>query len=55
MKRILIFGLLAFAAMITPRAQAVHYSKLGIVTAAKAAGKWETVKSWIAQNGYEDE
>ena len=34
---------------------AAHYSKLGIVTAAKATGKWEQVKSWIDANGYTDE
>lgn len=37
------------------RANAVHYSKLGIVTAAKAAGKWEVVKKWIAENNLIDE
>ena len=34
---------------------AAQYSKLGIITAAKAAGKWPAVKAWIASSGYEDE
>ena len=54
MKRML-FALMIFGVALAPRAHAVHYSKLGIVTAAKAAGKWEVVKAWIAENGYTDE
>ena len=34
---------------------AAQYSKLGIITAAKSAGKWEALKSWIASAGYTDE
>lgn len=54
MKRLL-SAFLIFGVALAHQAHAVHYSKLGIVTAAKAAGKWETVKSWIAANGYTDE
>jgi hypothetical protein len=35
--------------------EATQYSKLGIITAAKQAGKWDTVKSFIAAAGLEDE
>ena len=34
---------------------AAQYSKLGIITAAKSAGKWDALKSWIATAGYTDE
>ena len=34
---------------------AAQYSKLGIITAAKSAGKWDVLKSWIATAGYTDE
>lgn len=34
---------------------AAQYSKLGIITAAKSAGKWDALKSWIASAGYSDE
>ena len=34
---------------------AAQYSKLGIITAAKSAGKWDVLKSWIASAGYVDE
>ena len=36
-------------------ASATQYSKLGIITAAKQAGKWPAFKAWIAASGYEDE
>ena len=51
MKKI-IFSVAVFAAV---AAGATQYSKLGIITAAKQAGKWDTVKSFIAANGLEDE
>ena len=48
--------LIAAAAMVSPReAKAVHYSKLGIIVAAKSAGKWADLKGWIEQAGYSDE
>jgi hypothetical protein len=34
---------------------AAQYSKLGIITAAKSAGKWDVLKAWIASAGYTDE
>ena len=34
---------------------AAQYAKLGIITAAKSAGKWDVLKSWIATAGYTDE
>ena len=54
MKRSIVIMLLIGVAL-APRAHAVQYSKLGIVLAAKQAGKWEMVKSWIEQAGLVDE
>ena len=54
MKRSIAIMLLIGVAL-APRAHAVQYSKLGIVLAAKQAGKWEMVKSWIEQAGLVDE
>ena len=34
---------------------AAQYSKPGIITAAKSAGKWDVLKAWIATAGYTDE
>lgn len=34
---------------------ATQYSKLGIITAAKSAGKWNVLKSWIDTAGHTDE
>ena len=34
---------------------AAQYSKLRIITAAKSAGRWDALKSWIASAGYTDE
>lgn len=34
---------------------ATQYSKLSIITASKAVGKWEPIKAWIAAAGFEDE
>lgn len=34
---------------------AAQYSKLRIITAAKSAGRWDALKSWIATAGYTDE
>ena len=42
--------LLAFAA-----SSATQYSKLSIITAAKASGKWQTLKAFIASHDLEDE
>lgn len=34
---------------------ATRYSKLKLIVAAKAAGRWDAFKAFIAQAGYEDE
>jgi len=34
---------------------AAQYSKLGIITAAKQAGKWDALKAWIDEQGLKDE
>ena len=36
-------------------AQSTQYSKLSIIVAAKQAGKWQTIKAFIAANDLEDE
>ena len=38
-----------------PEPQVVRYSKLKLIVASKAAGKWEAFKAFIASAGYEDE
>ena len=55
MKRLIAIAMLGGGIFAAPDANAVHYSKLGIITTAKAAGKWEMVKAWIEQAGYTDE
>lgn len=35
--------------------QVIRYSKLKLIVASKAAGKWEAFKAFIASAGYEDE
>ena len=46
---------IVLTAALCSAASAVQYSKLGIITAAKSAGKWDVLKSWIATAGYTDE
>ena len=46
---------LVLAAALCSALFAAQYSKLGIITAAKSAGKWDVLKSWIASAGYTDE
>ena len=41
--------------IVAPPPQVVCYSKLKLIVASKAAGKWEAFKAFIAQAGYEDE
>ena len=41
--------------IVEPTPQVVRYSKLKLIVAAKAAGKLEAFKSFIASAGYEDE
>ena len=35
--------------------QVIRYSKLKLIVASKAAGKWDAFKAFIASAGYEDE
>ena len=41
--------------IVAPPPKVVRYSKLKLIVASKAAGKWEAFKAFIAQAGYEDE
>lgn len=41
--------------VVAPPPQVVRYSKLKLIVASKAAGKWESFKAFIASAGYEDE
>ena len=41
--------------IVAPPPQAVRYSKLKLIVASKAAGKWEAFNTFIASAGYEDE
>lgn len=36
-------------------ASATQYSKLSIITAAKALDRWDGIKAWIAASGFQDE
>ena len=41
--------------IVAPPPQVTRYSKLKLIVASKAAGKWEAFKAFIASAGYEDE
>ena len=41
--------------IVAPPPQVVRYSKLKLIVASKAAGKWDTFKAFISSAGYEDE
>lgn len=41
--------------IVAPPPQVVRYSKLKLIVASKAAGKWDAFKAFIAKAGYEDE
>lgn len=41
--------------IVAPPPPVYRYSKLKLIVAAKAAGKWAAFKAFIAQAGYEDE
>lgn len=41
--------------IVAPEPPVTRYSKLKLIVASKAAGKWEAFKAFIAQAGYEDE
>ena len=55
MKARIVFAALAAVVAFAPVAEAKHFSKLALITAAKQAGKWQAVKAWIVEAGYEDE
>ena len=41
--------------LVPPAPSVTRYSKLKLIVASKAAGKWEAFKAFIASAGYEDE
>ena len=41
--------------IVAPPTPVVRYSKLKLIVASKAAGKWEAFKAFISSAGYEDE
>ena len=41
--------------IVAPPPPVIRYSKLKLIVASKAAGKWDAFKAFIAQAGYEDE
>ena len=41
--------------IVAPPPQVIRYSKLKLIVASKAAGKWDAFKAFIASAGYEDE
>ena len=41
--------------IVAPPPQVTRYSKLKLIVASKAAGKWEAFKAFISSAGYEDE
>ena len=41
--------------IVAPPPPVVRYSKLKLIVASKAAGKWEAFKAFISSAGYEDE
>ena len=41
--------------IVPPVPPVIRYSKLKLIVASKAAGKWEAFKAFIASAGYEDE
>lgn len=56
MKKTIAIITLSCAAACTPlSAPAAEYTKIGIVSAAKAAGKWDALKAWIEEAGLADE
>ena len=41
--------------IVAPPPQVIRYSKLKLIVASKAAGKWDAFKAFISSAGYEDE
>lgn len=52
MKKLIIISALCLSAAM---AEATQYSKLSVILAAKQAGRWQALKSWIAAAGMTDE
>lgn len=52
MKKLMFVVSVCLAAML---AEATQYSKLALITAAKQAGRWDSLKAWIASAGLQDE
>ena len=52
MKKLMFVVSVCLAAML---AEATQYSKLALITAAKQAGRWDSIKAWIASAGLQDE
>ena len=52
MKKLMFVVSVWLAAML---AEATQYSKLALITAAKQAGRWDSLKAWIASAGLQDE
>lgn len=55
MKKAFAIAALAASTLAASAAIPVHFSKLGIVTAARQMGKLEAMNAWIQQAGYWDE
>ena len=47
--------ILCACCLVVAASSATQYSKLSIITAAKASGKWQTLKAFIAAHDLEDE
>lgn len=47
--------LIVIASLLASVSSATQYSKLSIITSAKASGKWQTLKAFIAAHDLEDE
>ena len=55
MKQLAIAAAVILLGLVARPAHATQYSKLAIITSAKALGKWDAVKAWIDAAGYSDE
>lgn len=47
--------IIVIASLLASVSSATQYSKLSIITSAKASGKWQTLKAFIASHDLEDE
>ena len=55
MKHLTLAAAVILLGLVASPVHATQYSKLAIITSAKALGKWEAVKAWIDAAGYSDE